>query len=306
MENFLLEIKKFILSKIFKRHYYRTGKCKACGKCCTKIYVKHFKHVIQDEKEFKKLQFLHRFYTYLKVIDKDETGLVFECTNLDPETHKCKIHKSRPGICRRYPQEELFSMGGALSEDCGYKMLPITTFAKVMKKLAKKKQLSLILLILSALIPAYAYNGFSDRFIERFQTCSIYAEENSLNNKGTVFNDTKFFAKENASSCFYHQIIWSIYGTISLQCKFNMEQVKQLYTTMKEHNPPNGYSKKAEDLWNTFVNNKNVCSMDIKTFMDGKPLVPEDYLPWQIEKKQIQLKSQPQSAPPNENIEMTY
>ena len=138
MKDILLKIRKFVLSKILGKKYYRTGKCNACGKCCTKIYVKHYKHVIQDEEEFKKLQFLHRFYTYLKVIDKDETGLVFECTNLDPETHKCKIHKTRPGICRRYPQEELFSMGGALSEDCGYKMVPIESFAEVFAKTKKK------------------------------------------------------------------------------------------------------------------------------------------------------------------------
>ncbi len=140
MENIIINIKKFILSKIFRRKYYRTGKCKACGKCCTKIYVKHYKHVIQDEKEFEKLKYLHRFYTYLKVIDKDETGLVFECMNLDPDTHKCKIHKTRPGICRRYPQEELFSMGGALSDDCGYQMKPIIPFEEVLKKELKKKK----------------------------------------------------------------------------------------------------------------------------------------------------------------------
>ena len=138
MEDILLKIRKFVLSKILGKKYYRIGKCNACGKCCTKIYVKHYKHVIQDEEEFKKLQFLHRFYTYLKVIDKDETGLVFECTNLDPESHNCKIHKTRPGICRRYPQEELFSMGGALSEDCGYKMVPIESFAEVFAKTKKK------------------------------------------------------------------------------------------------------------------------------------------------------------------------
>lgn len=140
IEKFLLNIRKFILSKILRRKYYRTGKCNACGKCCTKIYVKHYKHVIQDEKEFEKLQYLHRFYTYLRVIDKDETGLVFECTNLDPETHHCKIHKHRPGICRRYPQEELFSMGGALSEDCGYKMEPIISFEEILKKEVKKEK----------------------------------------------------------------------------------------------------------------------------------------------------------------------
>ena len=113
----------------------RTGSCNACGKCCRQIYVKHYKHVLQDEKEFEKLQYLHRFYTYLKITGKDETGLIFECTKLDPHTHKCTIHSRRPAICRRYPQEELFSMGGALSDDCGYKMEPIISFDEVMSKL---------------------------------------------------------------------------------------------------------------------------------------------------------------------------
>lgn len=133
-----LKLKKWFLSKILRRYYYRTGKCNACGKCCTQIYVKHFKHVIQNEKEFEKLQFLHKFYAGLKIIGKDDIGLIFECTNLDPETHKCKIHKNRPGICRRYPQEELFSMGGALSDDCGYKMEPIISFSEVLKNERKK------------------------------------------------------------------------------------------------------------------------------------------------------------------------
>ena len=75
-----------------------------------------------------------------KIIDKDETGLVFECTNLDKETHKCKIHKKRPGICRRYPQEELFAMGGTLANDCGYRLEPIESFDDVFKKISKKKK----------------------------------------------------------------------------------------------------------------------------------------------------------------------
>lgn len=132
------KIRKFILAKILKKHYYRTGKCKGCGQCCTHIYVKHFKHVLKDEKEFEKLQFLHKFYSDLRVIGKDELGLIFECKNLDSETKRCKIHFWRPGICRRYPQEELFSMGGTLSEDCGYKMEPIIPFKKVLKDMENK------------------------------------------------------------------------------------------------------------------------------------------------------------------------
>lgn len=134
-----IKFKKWFLANILRKKYYRTGKCNACGKCCTQIYVKHYKHVIQDKKEFEKLQYLHSFYSNLKVIGKDEIGLIFECQNLDPETHKCKIHKTRPGICRRYPQEELFSMGGALSDDCGYKMEPIIPFAKILDNVTKKQ-----------------------------------------------------------------------------------------------------------------------------------------------------------------------
>ena len=138
------KFKRFILSKIFKKHYIRTGKCKGCGECCTHIYVKHFKHVLQDEKEFEKLQSLFSFYSGLKIIGKDELGLIFECTHLDPKTKRCKIHFRRPGICRRYPQEELFAMGGTLSDKCGYKMEPIISFKEVLNKIEKKQNKKIV------------------------------------------------------------------------------------------------------------------------------------------------------------------
>lgn len=134
----LKKIKDFIYTKFLKRKYYRTGKCLGCGKCCKKIYVKHGKGVIQDEKEFQKLKYLHVFYTYLTVVEKDETGLVFSCSNLDEKTNLCKIHNKRSGICKRYPQEELFSMGGAITNDCGYKLKPIIPFAEILEKQIKK------------------------------------------------------------------------------------------------------------------------------------------------------------------------
>lgn len=131
-------LKKIFYSKILRRKYYRKGNCLGCGRCCKKIYVQTHKHVITDEKEFEKLKYLHVFYTYLTVVDKDETGLVFSCCNLDEKTNLCKIHNKRPGICRRYPQEELFKMGGELSEDCGYRMVPIIPFAEIFDKQLKK------------------------------------------------------------------------------------------------------------------------------------------------------------------------
>ena len=138
------KLKRFILSKILKKHYIRTGECRGCGECCTHIYVKHFKHVLQDEKEFEKLQCLFSFYSGLKIIGKDELGLIFECTHLDPETKRCKIHFRRPGICRRYPQEELFAMGGTLSDKCGYRMEPIISFKEVLNKIEKKQNKKIV------------------------------------------------------------------------------------------------------------------------------------------------------------------
>ena len=125
--------------KILHKKYYRVGACKGCGRCCKQIYVKHARGVIKEEKDFENLKYQHRFYTYLKVTGKDEIGLIFECQNLDKETHKCKIHKTRPGICRRYPQEEIFGMGGALSQDCGYKLEPIETFGEIFDQVQKEK-----------------------------------------------------------------------------------------------------------------------------------------------------------------------
>ena len=134
------KVLRFVMAKLFKKHYWRTGKCRGCGQCCTHIYVKHFKHVLSDEDEFEKLQGLFSFYSGLKIIGKDELGLIFECKHLDSETKKCKIHFWRPPICRRYPQEELFAMGGTLADDCGYKMEPIIPFKDVLKEVKRDSQ----------------------------------------------------------------------------------------------------------------------------------------------------------------------
>lgn len=139
LRKFFEKIKRFYYLKILKRKYYRSGSCNCCGRCCEKIYVKHGKSVITDEKVFEKLKYLHSFYADLTVIDKDETGLVFRCNNLDEETRLCKKHKMRAKICRDYPQEEIFTMGAQLSEGCGFKFEPIVPFDEVFTTVSKGK-----------------------------------------------------------------------------------------------------------------------------------------------------------------------
>ncbi len=138
LHNLKLEVQKFVAEKFFGKKYIRTGKCKSCGRCCQTIYVRHSSHVIKDVEEFEKLKTLHYFYTYLKVVDKTELGLVFECTKLDKEKGCCTAYSTRPLLCRQYPLEEIFMMGGHISEDCGYKFVPIKSFEEVLTKVKKK------------------------------------------------------------------------------------------------------------------------------------------------------------------------
>ena len=133
-----MDIKKFIHKYILKRNYYRYGNCNRCGACCSKIYVNHKKDIIKTEEEFEKLKKLHPFYTYIEIIDKDENGLVFKCNKFDKEKRICTIHKIRPGICRRYPSEQIFKMGAVMSEDCGFYFKPIESFKEVFNREVKK------------------------------------------------------------------------------------------------------------------------------------------------------------------------
>jgi len=136
----LFEIRKIYESKALGRKYLRMGKCKACGKCCHGIHVRHSKDLIKDEKEFEKLKKQHYFYNFLEIVDKNELGLIFACTKVHPETGKCTVYQDRARICKVYPQEELFMMGGEISEDCGYYFVPIRSFEEVFKKITKNQK----------------------------------------------------------------------------------------------------------------------------------------------------------------------
>ena len=133
-----LEFKKFVALKFLGKKYLRTGKCNACGKCCHGIHVRHSKHLIKDEEEFEKLKEQHFFYNYLEIVEKNELGLIFACTKVHPETGKCTVYNKRARICKVYPQEELFMMGGEIGEDCGFSFVPIQSFEEVFKKTVKK------------------------------------------------------------------------------------------------------------------------------------------------------------------------
>ncbi len=136
------KIKKFYHLKILKKRYYRFGECKKCGCCCENIYIRHEGKVIKSEEEFEniKKKDSYSFYRHIKVISKDDFGLVFSCNKFDKEKRLCLEHKNRPSICRNYPSEEIFSFGAQLQEGCGFCFEPIVSFEEVFKKVGRNKK----------------------------------------------------------------------------------------------------------------------------------------------------------------------
>ena len=135
-KNMIKKLKKFYYKYILRKKYIRTGFCLKCGQCCQNIYIKHDKNVIADEKEFYYLNQKGKYLDF-EVIGKDDTGLVFKCKLLDEESKLCKNHKIRDFICRRYPQEEIFTFGAKLAQGCGYKFEPIESFEDVLKRVER-------------------------------------------------------------------------------------------------------------------------------------------------------------------------
>lgn len=132
-------VKKFFHIYILKRKYYRYGNCLKCGACCKNIYIRHKNIIIKNEKDFIDLKNNddYPFWNNIEIIGKDELGLIFKCKLFDEKNNLCSNHKKRPGICRNYPSEEIFSMGAALKEGCGYCFKPIISFEEVLKKTLK-------------------------------------------------------------------------------------------------------------------------------------------------------------------------
>ena len=89
------------------------------------------------QEEFERLKPHHFFYSYLNVVGKTESGLIFECGKLDKEKGVCTVYKHRALICRQYPLEDIFMMGGVISDHCGYKFEPINSFEEIFAQVKK-------------------------------------------------------------------------------------------------------------------------------------------------------------------------
>ncbi|MEI7473170.1 MAG: YkgJ family cysteine cluster protein [bacterium] len=138
LESLHFEFRKFFASNVLGKKYIRTGKCKACGKCCDGINIKRAGKMLSDREEFEELKKQHYFYNFLNVVGESDFGLVFECKKLDKEKGICTAYHQRALLCREYPNEAIFMMGGTIGKNCGFEFTPIKTFDEVFSSIKKK------------------------------------------------------------------------------------------------------------------------------------------------------------------------
>lgn len=130
---------RFFLYPIIGKKYIRKGSCKACGSCCKNISIKHGRKFVDSLEQFETLQRRFSMYRMFKVMEQAEVGLVFQCVYLDDDTGKCTNYTQRPPLCKNYPNEVIFSLGGSLYQECGFEFVPIKSFDKVLSEVQKSK-----------------------------------------------------------------------------------------------------------------------------------------------------------------------
>lgn len=131
--NFILSVRKAI-ARLLGRSYIRIGRCNNCGSCCrlVSLFVDG-RHVATDE-DFADVCQVFPEYQRFYVAGLDPQGQpVFTCKYLNDRNY-CTDYKNRPHICRKYPGPGIFLKGGRLMPGCGYQLIPVSDFGKMLSK----------------------------------------------------------------------------------------------------------------------------------------------------------------------------
>lgn len=123
------------------QYYVRTGQCNSCGQCCSGIHLIHGDSVIESVEQFERLKQQHEDYRHFVPIDESDIGLVFRCSNLQPD-NTCGIYDDRPLFCKKYPSEATLMFGGVLAPKCGFAFQAKHRFGEILKQAAERKRLN--------------------------------------------------------------------------------------------------------------------------------------------------------------------
>lgn len=130
---------RYLKMKLLGRQVIVRGACKNCGACCRKMSLHIGGSWIRSVRRFRKLVKEDPDYGRFEITGRDSNGyLEFRCNWLQPDG-TCRDHENRLGICRTYPDEELYFVNGKLIKGCGYIFEEVPDFERL---LAGKMRLS--------------------------------------------------------------------------------------------------------------------------------------------------------------------
>lgn len=94
-------------------------KCKKCGECCdlVTLKVKITPTLIPDSAPKGWLQ------KHWHLVKKEGKRYGYSCDFYDKETHLCKIHNTKPPVCRNFPYQKQYpdDYQKFLPKECGYR-----------------------------------------------------------------------------------------------------------------------------------------------------------------------------------------
>ena len=119
--------------EVIGRYYKRTGHCNGCGECCKNIHLVHDEKTVTTLDTFEAMKRLHTEYEAFIPVAEDSDGLIFECSNLNPD-NTCQVYDNRPDFCQNYPNEEGLLRGGSVPKDCSYHFELLKSFRETLSE----------------------------------------------------------------------------------------------------------------------------------------------------------------------------
>jgi Fe-S-cluster containining protein len=133
---------RYFSLKLRGRRLVIRGACRQCGGCCKRLSLEGPRGWIREQREFEEICKRYPEYRRFTLSGKDTLGfLLFTCSCLGDD-NRCLHYADRLPLCKAYPDQELFFIGGSLPRECGYRLEEIRDFDRIYGKALKKHEKS--------------------------------------------------------------------------------------------------------------------------------------------------------------------
>lgn len=107
--------------------YELRGACARSGQCCEAPGIQVSKLTWYMPLFRRIFLWWHRAVNGFELVEahRREKAFIFRCTHFDSETKTCDCYRSRPGMCRDYPNVQLEQANPELFERCGYRVVSL-------------------------------------------------------------------------------------------------------------------------------------------------------------------------------------